>query len=102
MFPKQEKSFDPVSIPKAIQDAGFTAAEVVVTTEGTLVKRGEFRELDVPGLKHSFVLEGGAQADALKKRADLVGKKVRLTGKLHPSHADRPPGLTVEKFQAAP
>lgn len=102
MFPKPGKSFDPVLIPKAIKDAGFTATEVVVTADGTLAKRAEFLELDVSGLKHSFVLEGGVQADALKKRADLMGKKVRVTGKLHPSHADRPPGLTVEKFEAAP
>ncbi len=102
VFPRSGKSFDPVLIPKAIQDAGFTATEVVVTADGTLVKRGELLEIDVSGLKHSFVLEGGAQAEALKKRADLRGRKVRVTGKLHPSHADHPPGLTVEKFEAAP
>ncbi|MBI3952191.1 MAG: heavy-metal-associated domain-containing protein [Acidobacteria bacterium] len=102
VFPKPGKSFDPVLIPKVIQDAGFTATEVVVTANGTLVKGGEFPELDVPGLNHPFVLAGGAQAATLRKRTDLVGKRIRVTGKLHPSHADRPPGLTVENFQAAP
>ncbi len=101
MFPKQGKSFDPVLIPKAIKDAGFTATEVVVTADGTLVKGEKFLELDVPGLNHSFVLAGGAQADALRNRADLVGKKIRVTGKLHPGHTDQPPGLTVEDFQPA-
>lgn len=102
VFPKSGKSFDPVLIPKAIQDAGFTATEVVVTADGTLVKGGEFPELNVPELNHPFVLAGGAQAAALTKRTDLVGKKIRVTGKLHPSHADQPPGLTVEEFQPAP
>ena len=74
VFPKPGKSFDPVLIPKAIQDAGFTATEVVVTADGTLAKEEEFLNLDVPGLNHPFVLAGGAQAEALRKRADLVGK----------------------------
>ena len=102
VFPKPGKSFDPALIPKAIKDAGFSAPEVMVTAEGTLAKGKESLELSIPGLKHTFVLAGGAQADALTKRADLIGKKVRLTGKLHPSHADRPPGLTVEDFQPVP
>jgi len=102
VFPQPGKSFDPVLIPKAIQDAGFTATEVVVTADGTLTKGEEFLKLDVPGLNHSFVLAGGAQTGALSKRADLVGKKIRVTGKLHPSHAESPPGLTVESFRATP
>ncbi|MBI4468739.1 MAG: hypothetical protein HY650_05380 [Acidobacteria bacterium] len=99
MLPKQGKSFDPALIPKAIQDAGFTAREVMVIAAGTLSKRGKFLELDIPGLKHSFVLAGGARAVELSKRAGLAGKKIRVTGNLHPSYADHPPGLTVEDFQ---
>ncbi|GBC76552.1 hypothetical protein HRbin08_00014 [bacterium HR08] len=99
VFSKPEKSFDPVLIPKALREAGFTATEVVVTAEGTLIKGEEAFTLDVPGLAHPFVLAGGAQADTLRKRTDLVGKKIRVTGKLHPSHADHPPGLTVESFE---
>ncbi|MBI4473216.1 MAG: hypothetical protein HY646_11150 [Acidobacteria bacterium] len=75
---------------------------MLATAAGTLVKKNQFLELEIPGLKHSFVLEGGAQAGALKKRADLVGKKVEVAGKLHPNHAGQPPGLTVESFRAAP
>ncbi|GBC81598.1 hypothetical protein HRbin10_00710 [bacterium HR10] len=99
MFPQTGKSFDPVLIPKALRDAGFTPTAIVVVVDGTLIAEGEFLTLDVPGLDHSFVLAGGAQADALRKRTDLVGKKIRVAGKLHPSHADRPPGLTVESFE---
>ena len=102
VFPKPGKSFDPVLIPKAIKDAGFSAPEVVASIEGTLVEKKEFLELSVPNLKHPFVLAGGAQAEALGKRADLVGKRVQITGKLHGSHGDQPPGLTVENFQPTP
>ncbi len=103
VFPKPGKAFDPVLIPKAIKDAGFSVPEVIVTADGTLAnKRKDFLELDVSGLRHPFVLASGAQEEALKKRADLLGKKIRVTGKLHGSHADQPPGLTVENFQPAP
>jgi hypothetical protein len=101
VFPKPGKSFDPVLIPKAIKDAGFSVPEVIVTADGTLAKRKDLLELDVSGLRRPFVLASGAQEEALKKRADLLGKKIRVTGKLHGSHADQPPGLTVENFQPA-
>lgn len=99
MFPKPGKSFDPALIPKAIKDAGFSAPEVIATAEGTLIKKKEFLELEVPGLKHPFVLAGGAEEGALKNRSDLVRKKLLLTGKLHAGHADLPPGLTIEAFR---
>jgi hypothetical protein len=99
VFPRLGKSFDPVLIPRALRYAGFTPAAVMVMVDGTLIAEGEFLTLDVSGSNHTFVLAGGAQADALRKRTDLVGKKIRVTGKLHPSHADRPPGLTVESFE---
>ncbi len=102
VFPRPGKSFDPVLIPQAIKDAGFSAPEVVASVEGTLVREKEFLELSVPNLKHPFVLAGGAQAEALGSRPDLVGKRVQMTGKLHGSHGDQPPGLTVENFQSAP
>ncbi len=102
VFPKPGRSFDPALIPKAIKAAGFSAPEVTVTADGVLVQRKEFLELNIPGIRHSFLLAEGAQAGSLKKRADLLGKKIRVTGKLHPSHGDLVPGLTVEDFQPAP
>ncbi len=99
VLPKPGKSFDPALIPKAIKDAGFSAPEVIATMAGTLVQSKDRLKLNVPGLNHPFVLAGGSQEDALKKRTDLVGRKIRLTGKLHPSHGDLPPGVTVETFE---
>lgn len=86
-------------IPKVIKEAGFTASEVVVVAEGTVVRKEGWIELDVPGLAHPFVLAGGTRAEDLTKRTDLAGKKLRITGKLHPEHAGGPPGLTVDEFQ---
>ena len=102
VLPKPGKSFDLARIPKAIEDAGFSAPEVVATIVGTLAQSKDGLELYVPGLNQPFVLAGGPQGDALKKRTDLVGQKIRLTGKLHPSHGDLPPGLTVESFERIP
>ena len=99
--PEPGKSFDPVLIPKAMEDAGFTASEVFVTVEGTLVEGGGFLELQVPGLKRSFALDGGSQEEALQKSPDLLGKRIRLSGKLHSGDADRPPALSVEEFTTA-
>lgn len=106
VFPKNGKSFDPALIRKAIKEAGFSAPETTATVDGTLVRRktagNESLELEVPGLNHPFMLAGGPQGDALQKRTDLIGKKIRVTGSVHPSHANLPPGLTVESFQAGP
>lgn len=102
VFPKPGKSFDPMLIPKAIKNAGFSVPEVLVTVDGTLGRKKEFLELEVPGLTHPFVLAGGAQEPALKNRAEFSGKRLRVTGKLNPSSADLPPRLTVESFQAVP
>ena len=102
VFPKPGKSFDPDLIPKAIKDAGFTATEIVVTADVIPRKQGTSFEVGVAGLARPIVLEDGAQADALKKRADLIGKKVRVLGTFHPSQADRPPRLSLEKFEAVP
>ncbi len=102
VFPKAGKSFDPVLIPKAIKDAGFTAVEVALIADGTLKKGKESLELEVPGLGRSFLLADGSQAEALEKRGDLAGRRIRVTGKIHPRRADLPPGLTVESFQLTP
>lgn len=96
--PRPDASFDPVLIPKALEDAGFTASEVVVTAEGILVQRGDRLELEVPGLKHSFALEGGAKAEALEGRADLIEKRIRLVGILRLARGELPPALSVEEF----
>ena len=102
VFPKPGRSFDPVQIPKAIKDAGFSATEVLVEMDGVLAKHEVFLELDVPGVKHAFALSGGPQREALATRVDLVGKRVHITGKLQSDHGDQPLGLTVESFQQAP
>jgi hypothetical protein len=102
VFPKAGKSFDPALIPKVIRDAGFTAAEVAVVADGTLAARNGALELDVPGLAHPFLLAGGSKIDPLRKRADLLGKKIRVTGTLGSAQDARPPSLAVEDFRVLP
>ncbi len=102
VFPKAGRSFEPARIPKAIKDAGFTAAEVRVTAAGTLSAQRQQLELSIPGVGTPLTLSGGPQAGALKKRSDLVGKRVRITGKLL-LVGDKPPTtMSVEEFQLAP
>ncbi len=101
MLPAREKSFDPTRIPKAVKDAGFTPGEVEVTTAGSLGRKDDLLLLEMPGPVRQFVLAGGAKAEELRARSDLLGKRLRVTGKLHPSHADSPPGLSVERWTLA-
>lgn len=100
MTPAAGRSFDPTRIRKAVKDAGFTPGEIEVTASGTLVQRKDLLLLEMVGAPREFVLVGGPKFEELKKRSDLVGKRLRVRGKLHPFHADRPPGLTVESFAA--
>lgn len=101
MFAKSGISFDPTAIPSAIKGAGFTSQDIVVTVEGTMSQRQGFLELKVPGLVQPFVLSGGKRVDELRNEMDLLGKNIRIVGLLHPSNADRPPGLTVDSFHAS-
>lgn len=97
--PKAGKSFDPRRISKAVRDAGFTPGRVELTAAGQLARRGDLLVLEMTGAVKEFVLAGGAQGDALTDREDLLGRRLRVRGELHPEHADQPPGLTVERFE---
>ncbi len=100
VFPKPGKTFDPALIPKAVRDAGFSATEIVVQADGTLVQDTQGLHLTVPGLSYSFVLSDGPGGDALAKREDLLGKAIRVTGKLRVTNSNQPSELTVEDFQS--
>ncbi len=83
-----------------MKDAGFTPGEVTVTAAGTLARVGGLLRLNMTGPVPQFVLAGGPAAEELNNIAALQGKRVRVTGKLHASHADKPPGITVDAFEA--
>jgi len=102
VFPEQGQSFDPVRIPRVIEEAGFSATEIIVSVDGTLVEGEEFLELEVPGLESPFLLVVGENAERLSKGVDLVATEVRVTGTLRPGDSGHPPTLTVEEFQAPP
>ncbi len=99
VLPAEAKSFDPTKIPKAVKDAGFKPGDIEVTAVGTLARENDFVLLEMPGPVRKFVLAGGAKSDQLNKRSDFRKRRLRVIGKLHPYHADRPPGLTVESFE---
>ena len=99
ILPESDHSFDPTQIAKAVSDAGFSAPKVEVVAEGEVEKLESFLALRVPGLDQPFVLEGGDKLGELKARPDAVGARVTVTGSLHPTHGDKPPGLTVEKIE---
>lgn len=96
VFAKASKSFDPILIPKSLESAGFTAAEVIVAADGTLGQKGEFLELVVPGLQHVFVLSG-SKVEELKTKNDLLGQRLRVVGKLNLSQLEKPQ-LTVDSW----
>ncbi len=100
MWPAEGESFDPRAIRKAVSDAGFSAPEVTVTATGGLVPRDGKLYLEMAGPVSAFLLSGGEVVDPLRRRDDLAGQRFRLRGQLHAtSHADQPPGLTVEHWE---
>lgn len=100
--PKPGKSFDPALIPKAVKDAGFSAPEVTFTATGRLEQEGSALLLSVPGLRQPFRLSGGEQWSRLEQRTELLGKPVKITGKLQPAKGKAPPGMSVESFRVPP
>ncbi len=100
--PKVGERFDPFEIPNAIKKAGFTPGEVNLTVSGKLSRYKEFWALEVPGLAQPLLLSGGPASGKLGKSTAPVGGKLTVTGQLHPSHGDEPPGMTVENLSSSP
>ncbi len=98
VLPAKGKSFDSTKIPRAVKDAGFTPGDVLIVAAGALARKDDLLLLEMSGPVQQFVLAGGTKADELRARSDLLGKRLRVAGKLHPSHAERPPGLAVESW----
>ncbi len=99
IHPASGKTFDPAEIPRLIRDAGFSSPEVYFTAKGKLERERDRLALKVPGLRHVFYLEGGPLLNDLKGAGMLLSKTIQVSGKLHASHGNRPPGMTVENFE---
>ena len=100
-MPAKHQSFDPSLIRNAVSKAGFSPGEVELTAVGVLSKDEELLVLEMSGPMKKMVLAGGERAEELSNQPELIGQRVRVTGNLHPSHADKPPGLTVESWVPA-
>lgn len=72
--------------------------KVVDGAVGTLSRQNELLILETPGPVRQFVLAGGQKVIELEQRRDLLGQRLRISGKLHPTHANKSPGLTVERW----
>ena len=101
LAPAEGKSFDPAKIPQAVRKAGFAAGEIEVTAAGRLTIEDDSLRLEMPGPVEQLILAGGAKAEKLRKRPDLIGRRLSVTGVLHPSQAEKPPGITVERWELA-
>ncbi len=99
LLPTKGKSFDPTEIPQAVKKAGFSPGKVEVTVVGTLATEDDLLRLDMPGRVQQIILAGGAKAEELGKQRNLIGQRLRVTGTLHGSHGDQPPGITVECWE---
>ena len=101
VVPVEGKGVDPTGIRKAIRDSGFTPRGVTLTAVGVLARHGDQLALEMSGPVKKLVLAGGEGIDELTKKLGLRGQRIRVTGKLHPSHAEEPPGLTVDTWEEA-
>ena len=99
LSPAEGKSFDPTKIPQAVRQAGFMPGEIEVTAVGRLTVEDNFPRLEMSGAVEQLILAGGAKAEELRERSSLIGRRLGVTGVLHPSHADKPPGITVERWE---
>lgn len=99
LSPAEGKSFDPTKIPRAVRRAGFAPGEIELTAAGRLTIGDDFPRLEMPGPLERLILAGGAKAEELRKRPDLIGRRLSVTGVLHPSQAEKPPSITVERWE---
>ena len=99
VLPAAGDSFDPTKIPEAVRKAGFDAGEIRLVAVGKLRQADDLLLLELGGPLPKLVLAGGEQIGELAKRPELLGRNLRITGKLHGSHAGQTPGLTVESWE---
>ena len=98
LLPSEGKSFDPTKISRAVKGVGFTPGEIEVTAVGTLSTEDDLLRLNMSGPVPQMILAGGPKLEELRNRQDLMGRKLKVTGTLHPLHGDQPPGITIEQW----
>ncbi len=101
VLPATGKNFDPTEIPEAVRRTGFDPRDLRLVVVGTLRREDDLLVLELEGPLPELVLAGGEAIGELMEKPQLLGSELRIKGKLHGSHGDRPPGLTVESWEAA-
>ena len=99
VLPAAGETFDPTEIPEAVRKAGFDPGEIRLVAVGKLRQEDDLLLLELEGPLPRLVLAGGEQIGELTEEPELLGQEVRITGRLHGSHADRIPGLSVESWE---
>ena len=72
--------------------------EIEVTAVGRLTIEDDFLRLEMSGTVEQLILTGGPKEEELRERS-VIGRRLSVMGVLHPSHADKPPGITVERWE---
>lgn len=91
--------FDPTLIAPAIRDAGFSARELMVTAHGELTEHEGLPALRLAGSPELLILAGGTRLAELTDSGLSPGTGLRVTGHLHPSQEEKPPGMEVDEWQ---
>ena len=100
VLPAAGANFDPTEIPEVVRRTGFDPGEIRLVAVGKLGHEDDLLLLELEGPLPELVLAGGERIGELAERAELLGREVRIGGVLHGSHGDRPPGLTVDSWEA--
>lgn len=96
---REDESLDPTQIPGAVKDAGFGPGEIRLKARGVLAVHSDLLALRLPSAPGLLVLAGGERFDELEESGLPIGSRVLVEGKMHPSHADRPPGMEVQRWE---
>lgn len=101
---------DPARLQEAVVKSGFTLDHIEATVTGKLMTRDGRPALEAtPGGQVFLLLEGGAAGplqlpapetlDKLKQASADGSRPLTISGRVH-GHADMPPALAVEAFEA--
>ena len=99
VYGEEEVGFDPTEIVETIEAAGFGAGRISLEARGTLSSWEGLPALALPGSPSLLILGGGAESESLSHSDLPVGTGLRVEGEMHPSHADKPAGMTVEAWE---
>ena len=73
--------------------------DAVKRARGELVEHEGLPALRLPGPPDLLILAGGERLEELMDSGLPPGTRIRVTGHLHPSHGEKPPGMEVDEWE---